>query len=100
MWTACSKTCGAGSAARRRTCNDDARSDVPEELKTCRGVERQEKICDSGKCDSYAYYTTKGEDATGLSAPKQIHFGTREGVRTQNAVPVDIPAMQFGAKSK
>ena len=57
-------------------------------------------MCDAGKCDSAEEYKTKGEDATGLSAPKQIHFGTREGVRTQNAVPVDIPAKQFGVKSK
>ena len=65
-----------------------------------RGVERQEKMCDAGKCDSAEEYKTEGEDATGLSAPKQIHFGTREGLRTQNAVPVDIPAKQFGEKSK
>ena len=99
MWSTCSKTCGAGSAARRRTCNDDSRSDVPEELKTCRGVERQEKACDAGKCDSYDDYSTKGEDATGLSAPK-VHFGSREGVHLQNAVPVNIPAKQFAVKSK
>ena len=90
MWSTCSKTCGTGTASRRRTCNDDSRSDVPKELKTCKGVQREEKACDNGKCNSLDHFKTKGEDSTGLSAPK-VHFGTRQEVHLPNPVPVDIP---------
>ena len=69
IWSPCEKTCGTGTVSRRRTCNDDKRSDVPKEAKSCKGVQREDKKCDNGKCGSLDDYSTKGKDTTGLSAP-------------------------------
>ena len=92
MWSSCSKTCGTGTASRRRTCNDDSRNDVGMygEVKTCEGVQREERACEEGKCDSLDHYTTKGEDTTGLSAPYRVHFGSKDSPHKPNSVPVQV----------
>lgn len=65
-WSPCEKTCGKGQSARRRTCRDDHRLDIPDSEKTCSGIQRETRVCDSGSCDRVEEIITAGKDPTGL----------------------------------
>ena len=66
MWSPCEKTCGIGRSARKRTCRDDTRADIPKEEKTCKGIERQTRACDAGSCNVVEKVETAGDDPTGM----------------------------------
>lgn len=79
-WSSCQKTCGKGQSARRRTCRDDNRHDLRE--KTCKGIQRESRLCDSGSCDVIEQVPSVGEDVTGLSNPSwKGHEETKKSVQ-------------------
>ena len=53
QWSPCRVTCGVGQSARKRTCRDDNRQDIPEREKTCKGIQREQRPCDSGSCSRF-----------------------------------------------
>lgn len=67
QWSHCAKTCGKGQEARKRTCLDDHREDIPKEEKTCKGIQRETRVCDSGSCSKVEHIKTVGNDPTGMS---------------------------------
>jgi hypothetical protein len=65
-WSPCKVTCGMGQSARKRTCRDDNRKDLSESDRTCKGIQREQRPCDSGSCNRYESFETTGKDVTGL----------------------------------
>ena len=82
-WSPCEKTCGKGRSARRRTCRDDSRADIPPSEKTCKGIQRETRICDSGSCDEVEMIMTEGKDPTGM-VKGEMRKGLKAGRNDKN----------------
>ena len=65
-WSPCRVTCGVGQSARKRTCRDDNREDLDPKDRTCKGVQREQKHCDSGPCHKIEHIEIEGKDPTGV----------------------------------
>ncbi len=98
-WSPCRVTCGKGVSARRRTCRDDNRKDIPDNEKTCKGIQREQQECDMGSCSRIEDVKVEGEDTSGLVTGYRVELKTNSEFEFLPSRVIQEPANQNQSRS-